>query len=94
MLIDLSGGFHSAYAGLVVYFGMPAVVLFGACVMLFGAFLTHLKRKKTGHDSPLPAIDLNVPHVLRRFIIINIVLLMVVAATGVGVITLSILLSL
>jgi hypothetical protein len=84
MLVDMSGGFHSPYAGLVVYMLIPAFVLFGICLMLFGAFLTIIKRRRIGHDSPLPSIDFNQPKVLPRFIGLSILLLMFITVSGVG----------
>ncbi len=84
MIVDVSGGMHNPYAGLIIYMGIPAFVLLGVGLMLLGAFLTIRKRRKIGHETPLPAVDFNDPKVLRRFIISCVLALAFITATGMG----------
>lgn len=63
ILHTVSGAARAPYAGLLIFIGVPAVMLFGLLLIPIGALYErrHLKRTGKGSIERLPVIDLNDP---------------------------------
>jgi hypothetical protein len=61
---EVVGG-NNPYSSIVTFFGVPAVITFGAAIFVLGVLLERRRRKKNASDLNLPILDFNSPRVRR-----------------------------
>jgi hypothetical protein len=69
LLADLLGGSHSTYLGILTFMVLPAFLLAGGGLFLFGMWWEHRRRAAAAPEAvaPFPVLDLNAPRQRRRF---------------------------
>ena len=85
-LMEITSRQENPYLGILTYIIFPAVLIFGALIVILGVVLERRRRRLVSPDAALayPRLDLNEPHARRAFFVFLTLMFLFISASAFG----------